>query len=173
MQFKVPQDVQRADTIVGPLTWKQLIILAAGGAICYAIYVSLAKTYYMEVWLPPIVLIGGLTVAMAFLKIHGLDFERFLVCFIEYNFLPKKRRWQKGEAEDFVIYLQRKAEEKKTPIPQKNIEENGNKKSIKELSEILDSYGNVKEEPNAELNEAIAEKQEKKTILNKIINHQA
>ena len=91
MQFKVPQDVQRADTIVGPLTWKQLIILAAGGGIAYAIYITLAERYYMEVWLPPIVIVGGITLALAFIKIHGLTFERFLLCFIEYHFLPKKR----------------------------------------------------------------------------------
>jgi len=95
MQFKVPQDVQRADTIVGPLTWKQLIILGAGGGLAYAIYISLAKSYYMEVWLPPVVVVGALTMALAFIKIHGLEFERFLLCFIEYHFLPKKEYGKK------------------------------------------------------------------------------
>jgi len=163
MQFKVPQDVQRADTIVGPLTWKQLIILAAGGGIAYAIYITLAERYYMEVWLPPIIVVGGLTLALAFIKIHGLTFERFLLCFIEYHFLPKKRIWRKGQAEEFVIYLQRRSEEKKKIQPTKKIEE-GKKKSIKELSDIVDTYGNLG-------NEVLAEKQEKKKMLEQIINH--
>jgi len=163
MQFKVPQDVQRADTIVGPLTWKQLIILGAGGGIAYAIYISLAKSYYMEVWLPPVVVVGALTMALAFIKIHGLDFERFLLCFIEYHFLPKKRIWQKGQAESFVIYLQRRSEEKRKPKPTKKVDE-GEKKSIAELSDIVDSYGGLN-------NEIVAEKQQKKEMLQKIINH--
>jgi len=163
MQFKVPQDVQRADTIVGPLTWKQLIILGAGGGIAYAIYISLAKSYYMEVWLPPVVVVGALTMALAFIKIHGLDFERFLLCFIEYHFLPKKRIWQKGQAESFVIYLQRRSEEKRKPKPAKKADE-GKKKSIAELSDIVDSYGGLN-------NEVLAEKQQKKEMLQKIINH--
>ena len=163
MQFKVPQDVQRADTIVGPLTWKQLIILGAGGGIAYAIYITLAKTYFMEIWLPPIVVVGGLTLALAFLRIHGLDFERFLLCFIEYHFLPKKRIWQKGQANSFVIYLQRRSEEKQKPKPAKKIEA-GKKQSIEELSNIVDTYGNIG-------NEVLAEKQEKKKMLEKIINH--
>lgn len=158
MQFKVPQDVQRADTIVGPLTWKQLLILGAGGGLSYAIYITLAKNYYMEIWLPPIVVIGGITLALAFLRIHGLDFERFLLCFIEYHFLPKKRIWQKGQAESFVVYLQRRSEEKRTPKPKKVVEDS-DKQSIEELSHILDSYGNL------------PEKQEKKQMLEKIINH--
>jgi hypothetical protein len=144
MRFKVPQDVQRADQIIGPLTWKQLIILGAGGGICYAIYVTLAKTYFIEIWLPPIVIIGGLTLAIAFLKIHGLTFERWILSFIEYHMLPKKRIWKKGQAEPFVSYLQRKSEEdKKVKAAQSNKKEEKEKKSIKELSEVLDSYGGI------------------------------
>jgi len=172
MQFKVPQNVQRADTIVGPLTWKQLIILGSGGGICYAIYVSLAKTYFMEVWLPPIVVIGGLTLAMAFIKIYGLEFEKFLLCFNEYHFLPKKRIWQKGQADSFAIYLQRRSEEKKEKVVAK-VETQEKKQSIQELSKILDNYGNLEKEenPNAELMDALGEKQQKKEMLKKIINH--
>lgn len=169
MQFKVPQDVQRADTIVGPLTWKQLIMLGAGGGICYAIYVSLAKTYYMEIWLPPIVIVGALTLALAFLKIHGLDFEKFALCFIEYHFLPKKRIWQKGQAESFMIYLQRRSEEKKTKKPVSGAQIQEKKKTIKELSKILDSYGGS----HPELVEAELEKHQKKEMLQNIINHKA
>jgi len=159
MQFKVPQDVQRADTIIGPLTWKQLIILAAGGGICYAIYVSLAKTYHVETWLPPIVVVGGLTAALAFLKIHDLTFERFLLCFLEYHLLPRKRIWKKGQAEPFVSFLQRKAEDEKLKKAQAVKKEEKSQKSIKEISKVLDSYSN--------------ELAQKKENLEKIINHKA
>lgn len=138
MQFKVPQDVQRADTIVGPLTWRQLLILAAGGGICYAIYVSLAEKYYAEVWAPPIVIIGALTAAMAFIKIHDLVFEKFLLCLIEYHMLPKKRLWKKGQAEPFVSFIERKAEEEKNKTQTQAVSKKP-QKSIEELAQILDT----------------------------------
>lgn len=172
MRFKVPQDVQRADRIVGPLTWKQLIILAAGGGICYAIYVTLAKKYFIEIWLPPIVIVGGLTAALAFLKIYGLSFERFFLSFIEYHFLPKKRVWQKGQAEPFVSYLERRSnEDKKLKNAQEKKKEEKGKKSIKELSKVLDSYGGLNKD-DLDLAEAAEEKRQKKEALKKIINHQ-
>ena len=49
MQYKIPQNVRIEDKIVGPLTLKQLIILGVGGGITYAIYVALARVYYVEV----------------------------------------------------------------------------------------------------------------------------
>jgi len=164
MRFKVPQDVQRADQIIGPLTWKQLIILGAGGGICYAIYVTLAKDYHVEIWLPPIAIVGGLTLAIAFLQIHGLTFERWLMAFIEYHILPRKRIWRKGQAEPFVSYLERTVAEKdkKLEEAQNNKEQEKKSKSIKELSKVLDSYGGLEEEQA---------KKDKKEALNKIINH--
>jgi hypothetical protein len=169
MQFKVPQDVQRADTIIGPLTWKQLIILAAGGGVCYAIYVGLAKDYFMEVWLPPIIVVGGLTAALAFLKIHDLTFERFLLCFLEYHLLPRKRIWKKGQAEPFVSFIQRKAEDEKLKKAQEVKKEQKSQKSIKEMSKILDTYSSGLEETA----DIATEKAQKKENLEKIINHKA
>ena len=98
MQFKVPQDVQREDTIIGPLTLKQLGILGLGGGLAYAIYVSLAKSYFMEIWLPPVAIVGGLTLAIAFLKIHNLSFGFYIMYLVEYHLLPKKRVWTQGTA---------------------------------------------------------------------------
>lgn len=169
MQFKVPQDVQRADTIIGPLTWKQLIILAAGGGVCYAIYVGLAKDYFMEIWLPPIIIVGGLTAAMAFLKIHDLTFERFLLCFLEYHLLPRKRIWKKGQAEPFVSFIQRRAEDEKLKKAQTVKMDQKSQKSIKEMSKVLDTYSGKLEEPE----DIATEKAQKKQNLEKIINHKA
>lgn len=97
MQFKVPQNVQREDTIIGPITWKQLIILAIGGGIAYALYIGLYKAgYFIEVWLPPVLVVVVLTLVFAFLKIHELTFYTFLLYFLEYMILPKKRHFILG-----------------------------------------------------------------------------
>jgi len=155
MQYKVPQDVQREDTIIGPITLKQLAMLGGGGGVAYVIYVSLVKTYYWQVWLPPVVIVAAITVAFAFLKIHSLPFHKFLMNFIEYNLLPKQRIWIEGIATPFISSLQDKKDKKKqiTRKPKKK------QKSLKELTNILDTHG-----------ESEITKEDKKEKLNEIIN---
>ncbi len=117
MRFKVPQNVQREDTIIGPLTLRQLLILGVGGGVAYALYVSLSTTYFIEIWLPPVAIVGALTAAFAFLKIHEMPFHIFLMNFLEYHLLPKKRIWIQGSGIPFISPFQSikpaKKEEKK------------------------------------------------------------
>lgn len=138
--FKVPQNVQREDTIIGPITMRQLIICGIGGGISYAIYVTLAKKYYMEVWLAPVAISVILTATFAFVKVYGLSFFRFLLYLVEYMFLPKKRAFVKGSGDVFVPEMLVSASQKK-PEAQK---ETKPKKSIDELARILDSKGMIK-----------------------------
>lgn len=138
MQFKVPQNVQREDTIIGPVTLKQMMILGVGGGITYALYVSLAKTYFMEIWLPPVAITGGITLAFAFLKIHSLPFHKFLMNFIEYHVLPKKRTWTQNSGVPFMPPLEEESKNKKE-TPEKTDEKS--QKSLEELTQIVDSHG--------------------------------
>lgn len=130
MQYKVPQDVQREDTIVGPLTLRQLLILAGGGGIAYATYVALAETYFIEVWLPPVAIISAITLAFAFLKIHNLPFHRFLMNLLEYKLLPSKRTWIQHAGDPVSTSVTRTASDKKKE------EDNSGKKKIEDLDEI-------------------------------------
>ncbi|PIR54844.1 hypothetical protein COU74_03810 [Candidatus Peregrinibacteria bacterium CG10_big_fil_rev_8_21_14_0_10_36_19] len=136
MQYKVPQDVQREDTIIGPLTLKQIGILGIGGGIAYAIYVTLAKNWMIEVWLPPTGIVVMITLAFAFLKVHNLPFHIYLMSLIEFHYLPKKRIWIQGAGTPFVPPFQEKKIEKKIDTAPKK-----EQKSIEELAEILDSKG--------------------------------
>ncbi|PIZ75048.1 hypothetical protein COY05_05230 [Candidatus Peregrinibacteria bacterium CG_4_10_14_0_2_um_filter_38_24] len=142
-QYKVPQDVQREDTIIGPLTLKQLGILGIGGGIAYGIYISLAKSYPMAIWLPPMVIIIAITLAFAFLKIHNLDFVTFIMAYTEFNFLPKKRIWIQGSGYPFISPFETPyKEQKKKELTRKM----GAKiESLKELSRVLDTHGGIDE----------------------------
>lgn len=135
-QYKVPQNVQREDTIIGPLTLKQLAILGIGGGIAYAIYVTLAKTYFIEVWLPPVAIVTIITLAFTFIKVYDLPFHIYLMSLIEYKILPKKRIWVQRSDKGFIPPQSKKKEEKKV----EEVEEK-NKKTIEELTEILDTHG--------------------------------
>lgn len=136
MQFKIPQDVQREDKIVGPLTLKQLLICMFGGGIAYGLYVSLAKVYFLEVWLPPVLIVSLFTAAVAFVRINDVSFTQFVFLFMEHNFLPKQRTWQKVDGDPMLIVMnepeQKKEEKKKEDAPKKSI------KNLSEITKILD-----------------------------------
>jgi hypothetical protein len=138
MQFKVPQDVQRKDTIIWSLTIQQLVICFVGGGIAYAIYIQLSKAYFMEVWLPPVVIISAITLAFAFLTIHNLPFDEFLMHFIEYHMLPRKRFWIQGAGAPFIPPFDESKRKAKKAQPLKDLKK---KKSLEELTQVLDAGG--------------------------------
>lgn len=136
MQFKVPQDVQREDTIVGPLTLKQMIIIGIGGGLAYATYISLSARYFFEIWLPPVAILSILTVLFAFVKPNGQQFYIYVINLVEFNFLPKKRVWiQRGGQ---VTIPPQEKEKEKEPLEDSSKKKELTK-SIEELSAILNS----------------------------------
>jgi hypothetical protein len=143
MQFKVPQNVQMADKIVGPLTLKHMIILGAGGGFAYVVYTILARDYYWEVWLPPVAFITILTLVIAFVKIYDVSFIKFIFLFIEFNLLPRKRIWQKSAAEVFIPISQKKPTEIQKKVEKKEEKAEITMKKLKNISEILDTYGKI------------------------------
>ncbi|MFA5829131.1 MAG: PrgI family protein [Candidatus Gracilibacteria bacterium] len=140
MQFKVPQNVQREDRIVGPLTLRQLIICGIGGGIAYAIYVSLGKDYIWITWLPPVAIILAITALFAFIKPLDLTFGKFILTYLEFLLLPQKRIWIQASSEVLTAgyhpktksSAEQKAEEKAQLVENKA-------KKIMELSRILDT----------------------------------
>ncbi len=142
MQAKVPQNVQMADKIVGPLTLRHMIILGAGGGLAYIIYVILARSYYWEVWVPPVAIIVIATLLIAFVRIYNLSFGKFMIMLFEYIFIPRKRKWIKASAEitgrepiETESKKRKQKKDKKGEKAQQTI------KKIDDLTKILDTYG--------------------------------
>lgn len=105
MQYKIPQNVQIEDKIVGPLTLKQLITLGIGGGISYAIYVGLAKSYFIEVWLIPTLVPAIITLLITFVKINGINFGKWCFLMVEFIAIPKKRTFVMGGADIYNATL--------------------------------------------------------------------
>ena len=75
MQFKVPQNVQREDTIIWGITFKQMLILMIGGGITTGVYISLERVYVVAIWAPATLFFALTTLAFAFLKIHNMPLQ--------------------------------------------------------------------------------------------------
>ncbi|QQS59803.1 PrgI family protein [Candidatus Peregrinibacteria bacterium] len=146
LQYKIPQDVQREDTIIGPITMRQLIICAIGGGIAYTLYMILSKSYYMSVWLPPIAIISLLTVAFAFIEIRGISFTKWILLMLETIILPNKRVWDKRQSTQFLFRFPSPSVSKK-----ENEDEDENTKEVsidhlEEISKALDFSSGVLDE---------------------------
>jgi len=156
MQFKIPQNVQVEDKIVGPLTLKHLIILGIGGGMDYFLYISLSNTYILEVWLLPVAIIGLLTLAIAFLKIKGISFIHYVFLALEYYFTPRKRVWSQGAGNVFLSITQprpKTKDEKAKAKQEKKAPKNLN--NIENLTAILDTHSELMGEKHDALQEII------------------
>lgn len=139
MQFKVPQDVQREDHIVGPLTLRQLIICGIGFSIAYALFTVIGRDYEVITAIIPVIIIGLITITFAFIKPLDLDFEKYLLFRIESLILPAKRYWLKGTAEPSrMTYIPQVSTKKNIKDKALETDHQKKKKSLTELTQILD-----------------------------------
>ncbi|MCC6643261.1 PrgI family protein [Candidatus Peregrinibacteria bacterium] len=139
MQFKVPQDVQREDRIVGPLTLRQLIICGIGFSMAYAIYTFVGRDYEVITALIPVIIIAIITITFAFVKPLDLVFEKYILFLIESLVLPPKRFWLKGTGDPSRLsYIPAPSAKKKINPKEAELAGVKKKKSIEEITKILD-----------------------------------
>lgn len=143
MQYKIPQNVQIEDKIVGPLTLRQLIYLGVGGGISYAIYVILAKQYYWEIWLIPTAIPALITLAVTFLKINGIPFGKWVFLMIEYFKISRKRTFVMGGADMYgiTLFAEKLPDAHKEAEAQTKAERDRKRlQNIGEISKALDTF---------------------------------
>ena len=141
MQSKVPQDVLRADKIVGFLTLRQLIICMIGGGITYALYMSLSKQYVLVIWLPPVLVTTLITMAFSFVKYHDIVFERLILTFIEYKFKPQIRTWSKMKGDViFSVFAPTTRGTEAIVKKQASMNDSDRRKKLEEISRSIDSH---------------------------------
>lgn len=96
MQFIVPQFIDVEDKILGPISVRQFVTMLVGAAFIYANY-ELVWHLNNNFWAFAIfsVIIFGLTMSFAFLKINGQLFHLFLLNFFISLRDPRMRVWNK------------------------------------------------------------------------------
>ena len=86
MRFQIPQNVQREDTIIGPVTFMQLAIVLIGGGLTYVAYLFLVSMQLsIYVWAPVIIVMAAVTITIAFLKIFDMKFYHFFFYMLEFR----------------------------------------------------------------------------------------
>lgn len=136
MQFKVPQNIDMADRIVGPLTMVQFLYLLIGGLIVYFLF-SVIGTVNTSLFLLislPIILFS---LALAFLKIQDQPFPKFVLSFFVYLSRPKIRIWHKEGLDPGLIIAPDAPDPKKQVVSHKKIK----KSQLDQLIQVMDTGG--------------------------------
>lgn len=134
-QFVVPQFIDVEDKIFGPVTTRQFLILLVGGL---GIFISFKLADFM-LFVILLILIGGLSLIFAFVKVKGQPFHLFLLNVMQTARKPGLRIWRNTYSKEELEYLRKlntaKAEEK--PEPRKVVRHD----RIRDLSLIVNTGG--------------------------------
>lgn len=138
VQFKVPQNIDLEDKIVGPLTLIQFLYVISGGIIIYLLFLTLGSTFLFWVLAVPI---AAIALALAFLKIQEQPLSHFIKAGLMYLGRPKVRIWQRHGINISAIKAAPLKKEGSTALPKKRIE----KSELEKIAQMLDT-GMVKRE---------------------------
>lgn len=132
--YKVPQNVEAEDKILGPLTLKQFIYAMIGIAwimLMYAIFGMINIILFLIAGAP-----GLLFLMVGLYQRQDQPFETYLVAIIGFFVKPRKRYWEKEPISEVF---------KVTPTPPKVEEERRDPRDVRgqlgKLTQVLDTRG--------------------------------
>lgn len=132
LRFKVPQNIDIEDRILGPLTMTQFVYAVVGFGVGYILYnVIPAPVSYAF-----IVPIAFFVVCLDFVKVNERPFQDFLKSALLFMFSPRQRYWHEGEeGADMSIEIYKAVKEEENDYQSKNISHN----QISSLAKQLDT----------------------------------
>ncbi len=92
MQFQVPQFIDVAPKIVGPLTLKQFLYLAAGAVPLFLLFFVLQ----FWLWIIIAIILGSAALVLAFFKFNGQPLPQVAVSVFNYFWKPRFYLWQRS-----------------------------------------------------------------------------
>lgn len=132
MRYKVPQNIDMQDRIIGPLTMLQFMYAVIGGGFCYGIIMSGMPAILAYMIAIPI---GLFVAAMIFLKINERPFLDFFLSVIEYSSSPKQRLWHHEDSADLRVEVYKPKVDNKTPV---TVAKNYSRQDIQKLAKEID-----------------------------------
>ncbi len=133
-QFKVPQNLDMEDRIVGKFTLIQFGYLALGGLIAYLALIKIGGFLGMVI----AGAIGIFAFALAAIKVQGEPMPKFLSSLFKYIITPKERGWSQYQSSGKPIIRADKAQKKSNKKVAKKIY---SKKDLANVAEVVDSHG--------------------------------
>jgi len=149
-QYKVPQDVEADDKLLGPFSFRQFVYLMIAAGLCFVAFL-LFQVFPLLVIIPiPVIFFLG---ALALPLKKDQPMETYLSAVVDFYLKPQKRIWMPGQPDTTI-----------TITAPKNIEDNRTKDLSQEeagrrlsfLANIVDTEGYAIKETNSNLRDDIA-----------------
>lgn len=134
-QFVVPQFIDVEDKIFGPITTRQFLILLVAGLVIFAAY----RWGDFILFITVLLVIGGLAIVLAFVKVNGQTFHYFILNIIQTARKPGLRIWRKDYSKEELEYFRKSgiAEVAEAAAPQKR----ASGRHIRDLSLVVNTGG--------------------------------
>lgn len=133
--YKVPQDVEAEDRLLGPFTFRQFVYLLIA-AIAGALAAALFQIFPLLAILPLPVIIFFLILALPLKKDQPM--ETYLAAIVSFYMKPNKRFWRPGQGETTIQITAPKIVEKSR---MRDISEEEASHRLSFLSNLVDSEG--------------------------------
>jgi hypothetical protein len=154
-QYKVPQDVEADDKLIGPFSFRQfvyLIIVAMAGAIAWGLFQLFPLLIIIP--LPIIIFFGALALPLR----KDQPMEIYLAAMVSFYLKPRKRLWDPDGVESLIeITVPKVVDRRRT----KDLSQSDAQQRFGYLAEIVDSRGwairaqqgnSVVQAPNSSMN---------------------
>lgn len=133
--YKVPQDVEAEDKLIGPFGFRQFIYLLIAAFGCFVAYV-LAQIFIGLVLIPLPIILFFIGIALPLRKDQPT--EVYLAAILQYRLKSKRRMWKPdGIISTVEILAARKIEDHRT----KDISEDQAMTQFEQLAQIMDTHG--------------------------------
>ncbi len=159
MEYKVPQNIDIEDKVVGPLTLRQFIIILIGVGLIIVLNFALYGPIRFFFYLFSMIIIAG-ALGLAFFDYGGQHLEKIIIDAIGSYINPRKMVW-KREAEKIEQTEPNKREE--TPRAVK-------RESLEQIQEKLKNAARVSDKSNFDYPGAPDPIMEKNSFLDSTIN---
>ncbi|MDD5430995.1 MAG: PrgI family protein [Candidatus Pacebacteria bacterium] len=115
MQFQVPQFIETEDKLVGPLTLRQFLYLAAGAIFIFMLYFSGVGFF---IWFFVSAIIGATAASFAFIKVNGQPLTKIAFAAFQFFWKPRLFVWKKNEPEKYAADFKMPAlqQSRKSPL---------------------------------------------------------
>ena len=140
-QFVVPQFIDVEDKIIGPITTRQFIMGVVSALLIFLAYKFADTTLFII----QAIIIFGIYVLVAFVKINGQRFHTFFLSVVRSLIRSNLRVWNKDFKLKAVKPKKEKIDEKDKP-PVKVQKARAPKRSLSNLSLLVDTGGKYRPE---------------------------
>lgn len=134
-QYKVPQDVEADDKLIGPFSFRQFIYLLICAALI-ALCVPLFQVFPLLIILPLPIILFLLALSLPLKKDQPM--ETYLSAIVAYYMKPHNRIWEPGEPESTIVIT---APKKTDEVHLKDLSQEEATHRLSFLADIVDTEG--------------------------------